>query len=122
MDCPVCGGPMWSNAEKKASGEFKPNAADFVCKDKSCKKAVWLEKDGPKQTKASKPQAQHEASAYTLPQLSQLYDYCVCKAIGIVDKRMSPQAEKRPEDYLSAAATLFIGAQKAGLHVAADPD
>lgn len=42
--CEKCGGAMWDNRPKKASGEFKPNSPDFACKDKTCKHAVWEEK------------------------------------------------------------------------------
>jgi len=44
--CPDCGGEMWDNREKKASGQFKPTSPDFACKDKQCGKAIWLEKKG----------------------------------------------------------------------------
>lgn len=43
--CPKCGGGMWDNRAKKASGEFKPTSPDFACKDKKCKQGVWLEKE-----------------------------------------------------------------------------
>lgn len=45
--CAKCGGAMWDNRPKKASGEFKPNSPDFACKDKTCKHAMWLEKEKP---------------------------------------------------------------------------
>ena len=35
--CPICDGPVWSNVEKKASGEFKPTYPDWSCRDKTCK-------------------------------------------------------------------------------------
>lgn len=44
--CDKCGGAMWDNRAKKASGEFKDSSPDFSCKDKQCKHAVWL-KDEP---------------------------------------------------------------------------
>ena len=37
--CPDCGGPMWDNRSTK-----KGNQPDFKCKDRSCNKAVWLER------------------------------------------------------------------------------
>ncbi len=44
MQCPDCGGAMWDNRSKKASGEFKPTSPDHACKDKAnCGKGVWLE-------------------------------------------------------------------------------
>ena len=34
--CEKCGGAMWDNRPKIASGEYKPNAAKYRCKDKGC--------------------------------------------------------------------------------------
>ena len=57
MNCPDCGGEMWDNRPKKASGDYKPNAPDFSCKDKDgCGKKVWLDKKGAK-TKAAPAEA-----------------------------------------------------------------
>ena len=43
--CSQCGSvEWWDNRDKKASGQYKPNAADGKCKNKSCSKAVWLPK------------------------------------------------------------------------------
>lgn len=39
--CPNCGGPVWDNRLKKASGEFKPTAPDFKCRRKDCDGAIW---------------------------------------------------------------------------------
>lgn len=40
--CANCGGSeFYDNRPKKASGEFKPNAPDFKCKDRGCNKGVW---------------------------------------------------------------------------------
>lgn len=39
--CPVCGGPMWDNREKKAAGTFNPKSPDFTCKDKECPGRIW---------------------------------------------------------------------------------
>lgn len=41
--CPACGGPMFDNRPKKASGKYGPTRSDFSCKDKgNCDKGVWL--------------------------------------------------------------------------------
>lgn len=41
--CPACGGPMFDNRERKASGKYGPTRSDFTCKDKeNCDKGVWL--------------------------------------------------------------------------------
>jgi hypothetical protein len=47
--CPDCGGPMWDNRAKKASGEFASNRPDFSCKkqngDPDCRGAIWPPKE-----------------------------------------------------------------------------
>lgn len=35
MQCPKCNSDVWDNRQKKASGQFKANAPDFSCKNKS---------------------------------------------------------------------------------------
>lgn len=45
--CPNCGGQMWDNRPKKATGEFNPAAPDFKCRDKSCGGVIWPPKDKP---------------------------------------------------------------------------
>lgn len=43
--CPSCGGEMWDNRAKKASGEFKKTGPDFSCKNKEgCGYVIWPEK------------------------------------------------------------------------------
>ncbi len=43
--CPDCGGQMWDNRAKKASGEYAANRPDFSCKKRAgnpdCKGAIW---------------------------------------------------------------------------------
>lgn len=39
--CPTCGGDMWDNRPKKASGAVNPKAPDFACKDKGCAGRIW---------------------------------------------------------------------------------
>lgn len=43
--CPECGGEMWDNRAKKASGQYKANAPDFGCKDKNCSGKIWPAKN-----------------------------------------------------------------------------
>jgi len=43
--CPNCGGQMWDNRPKKASGEFSPASPDFKCRDKACGGVIWPAKD-----------------------------------------------------------------------------
>ena len=47
--CPNCGGKIWNNLEKKASGQFKASSPDWSCADAECKKRPgsvgWPEKD-----------------------------------------------------------------------------
>ena len=42
--CPLCNGSMWSNLEKKASGQFKASSPDYRCRDKNCKGVIWPDK------------------------------------------------------------------------------
>jgi hypothetical protein len=45
--CGKCGGTeWWDNREKKASGQYKPNAADAKCKNKECGSGKWLKPRG----------------------------------------------------------------------------
>ncbi len=47
--CPDCGGQMWDNRAKKASGEYQQNRPDFSCKkqggDANCRGAIWPSKE-----------------------------------------------------------------------------
>jgi len=40
-NCPTCGGEMWDNHERKASGQMKANAPDYKCKNKECEGKYW---------------------------------------------------------------------------------
>lgn len=43
--CPQCGGEMWDNRAKKASGAYKSSRSDFSCKDKDgCGHGIWVSK------------------------------------------------------------------------------
>ena len=45
--CPICGGGMWDNRPKKASGAMNAKAPDFKCKDKaSCEGVIWPPRSG----------------------------------------------------------------------------
>jgi hypothetical protein len=45
--CPICGGAMWDNRPKKASGVMNAKAPDFKCKDKaSCEGVIWPPRSG----------------------------------------------------------------------------
>lgn len=54
--CPECGGQMWDNRTTK-----KGRQPDFKCKDKSCDKAVWLDKATDKTETAQLRQAAVDA-------------------------------------------------------------
>ena len=40
-NCPKCGGAMWDNRPKIASGQFAASAPKFKCKDKKCDTPIW---------------------------------------------------------------------------------
>jgi hypothetical protein len=45
--CPICGGQMWDNRAKKASGAMNAKAPDFKCRDKaSCEGVIWPPRSG----------------------------------------------------------------------------
>lgn len=53
-DCPKCGGDMWDNREKKATGGMSAKAPDWSCKDRACGGALgWPEKGGRKRSAPS---------------------------------------------------------------------
>lgn len=57
--CPKCGGAMWDNRPKKASGEYSAKSPDFKCKTKTCDGVIWPPKadaTGQPPAAASKPQ------------------------------------------------------------------
>ena len=40
-NCPKCGGAVWDNRPKIASGQFTAKAPKFKCKDKKCDTPIW---------------------------------------------------------------------------------
>ena len=45
-ECPECGGEVYDNRAKKASGEMKSNAPWFACKSEDCGWRKWPERPG----------------------------------------------------------------------------
>ena len=45
-ECPQCGGAMWDNRPKIASGQFAANRPYFGCKDRECGTPLWGPRDG----------------------------------------------------------------------------
>lgn len=41
LKCPKCGGPVWDNRAKKASGDYQPTSPDAKCKNKQCGGVIW---------------------------------------------------------------------------------
>ena len=67
--CPKCGGAMWDNRKKKASGDYKATRSDFSCKDKDgCGHGVWIE--GKSAKPAASAAAAGVASSAAKPNLS----------------------------------------------------
>lgn len=45
--CDMCGGPVYDNRARKASGQYKKTAPDYSCQDKdNCGAIAWQPKDG----------------------------------------------------------------------------
>lgn len=132
MNCPDCGGPMWDNRAKKASGVYKPTSPDYSCKDRDgCGKGVWLEpKSEPKakaKSTAAGPGMPSEASevAHRIPepktpatevgrdtQLLTLYDHCFAHVLKLANQQNAlvgtDGINLTSEDVMQGTATLYI--------------
>lgn len=126
-ECPKCGGELWDNRPKKRSGEMKPNAPDFACKDKeNCGWLQWPPKDkkvvkqaGGPGMPAESPSSTRQAR-WTWPTLSETYLQSLLIARKqVVGLATSLKLEVRLEDILSAAATVFIAASRDGVKLQA---
>lgn len=52
--CEYCGGEVWDNRQKKASGQFSERSPDYTCKDRDgCGGAAWIRDDGELSWKAA---------------------------------------------------------------------
>jgi hypothetical protein len=102
MECPVCGGEMWSNAGRKKT----PKSPDFKCKDKECGKAVWLKPKAPQNGGGRSD----TGASYTWEELALTFKRCHEIAVKVVGASPAEVTQ-------AATATLFIGAQKVGLKV-----
>jgi hypothetical protein len=116
MNCPKCGGEVWDNREKKASGKFSAKSPDFSCKDKDCGWVKWPERG---EKAPSSPQVQRSGPKWTWTSLSIMYKRCQQVAESHVGA--FAQEHKLPvtiENLNQATATLFIEACRNGV---ADP-
>ena len=117
MQCVKCGGEVWDNRQKKASGEFKSNGPDFSCKNKDgCGWVQW-----PPKTKASPVATQAPIAPPSAPQahsngsrdaqLVALYWTCFDEVLqGLKTRSM---ASGFPGSEIAACvATLFIARSK----------
>ena len=122
MACPKCGGEVWDNRAKKASGEMKPTAPNAACKDRDgCGWKDWPPKGakpaygrpgGPTPVAARGPK-------YTWDTLGSLYARCV--DIGYMQAARIATGAKIPltmDAVLAASATIFICASRDGVQEA----
>lgn len=66
--CKKCGGDMWDNRAKKASGQISEKSPDFKCKDReNCDGAIWPPKPG-EVAQARENSAQNARTADSLGQ------------------------------------------------------
>lgn len=125
MQCPKCKGDMWDNRPKKRSGEFKPNAPDFACKDKSCGGKIWPSEernDGPAnpfnepewakeqekvERQATKAIKQGDSDADILLLLEQRMNLCLATS-----ERVTAKNENTVSDPQALAVTFFIELNK----------
>lgn len=111
MNCPICGGEMWDNRERKRN----PKAPDYKCKDKSCEGVIWPPKGG---RLSHDPQERKVAAGpkWTWFRLAKTYEWALLSA----EPRVTALAErlgKAPtvEDVTKAAASIFIEACRTGV-------
>lgn len=103
-ECPQCGGELWNNVKKKASGSMNAKAPDFSCKDKEgCGWVQWP----PKAEKAVGGKPGAKATRYSGP-LGPLYSQCLDFAKRVCHHHLGDEVDAK--DIIAAAATLFIGA------------
>lgn len=116
-ECPNCGGEIWDNRESKRSGEFKPNAPDFACKDKDgCGWKDWppkKKKTGPGPS-SGKSGASGGRPPLTWPELAGTYSKCLQLAASKLSQNLMADSYTGA-DVVAAAATLFIQAMKRGV-------
>ena len=142
MECLKCGGPVWDNRAKKASGEFSAKGPDFACKDKDgCGWVQWPPKNkgsgGLPATAAiptplTSPLVPASVSGQPSPVAAYsrggspkwtwitLADtYANCYAIAeqrLIDaSKVGPRLGFTQADILAATATLFIAVSRDGV-------
>ncbi len=105
MQCPDCGGPMWDNRAKKASGAYKASRSDFSCKNKEgCGKGVWL-KDSEKSALQAKASTGMSGQTQRRPiVIDALMEQCLVAAASI----SRAQNITAGELVLNMATTMFI--------------
>lgn len=118
MDCPKCQGECWDNRAKKRSGDFKPTAPDWACRDKGCGWASFPEKKGAKvgNSGGARPAASQGAKWASYEALSVAYGKAV--DIGYKHAARVAKAASLPltlDGVLSASACVFIEASKGGV-------
>jgi hypothetical protein len=114
VKCPKCGGELWDNRESKKT----PKSPDYKCKNTACAEGFWFKK--PKAAPAASPSAPISGGRYTLRELYQLWAACFDaaekKLVAASRRSGGPKLGFPMADVLAGAATLFIGAQREGLH------
>lgn len=116
MNCERCGGEVWNNANSKFwyGGKNKDGStkAMWTCKNKQgCGWSGGF--DHGTQQAAAAPASGGQAGGKARP-LAPLYNQCLEVAMVILQKRFGSDYTYTTADILSATATLFIAATKAG--------
>lgn len=112
-ECPRCGGDLYDNRSKKASGQFKGKSPDFACKEKQdCGWAGWLPRDKANGNGASGGRSEGRTHIGSWTALDATYTACVKVAKHSFE---AAGVALPPESLVSAANGLMIAAEKAGL-------
>ena len=121
MPCPICGGRMWDNRAKKESGEFKPSAPDYKCRDTNCEGVIWPEKEKPavQRPQVQRPVVQAPAAAPNSPATATKPREQYAALVEWFAERFTRVADANPSlprptwaDFQAAAATTYIQACK----------
>lgn len=122
MECPVCGGPIWDNTEKKKLGLFKATSPDRACREKSC---TWAEWDDPKDANHAKELARKASPVVAAAKGRSSWDeihavwgramHEATKALG------ADRAAEEPDSLLRVAAAFAVCAALKGLGGVAAP-
>lgn len=103
IPCPDCGSQMWDNSETKRGKQ-----PDYVCKDRECRKGVWISNT---QRNAQQGRAAAAGGSAQKPRgiiLDKAMEQCVIAAKAILGEQFKTGSDIPPELVVNVATTMFI--------------